>query len=215
MPVLRAVSSSSDTRSPRATRKRAIESSSSRMPPELNLPTSAACRKRVDIRGITPQRPCFTSGERGLNGSFRGPRRTHNPSAVGSIPHGLPIAIGRPSLIPRSWVNCIACVPCRSSGIRWHPGGPCGGVGGRPFRRDRWLEGAHHGGLSPQGQALRQLPLRDAELRRRSTSARRPPASSSAPSFARDAACRLAPFKSRATSSAMPKCARTVGTKAS
>src|SRR5664280_494125 len=57
MPVLRAVSPSIETRTPRATRKRAIDSSSSRMPPDWNLPTSAACRKRVDMRGITPQRP--------------------------------------------------------------------------------------------------------------------------------------------------------------
>ena len=29
------------------------------MPPDWNLPTSATCRKRVDIRGITPQRPSW------------------------------------------------------------------------------------------------------------------------------------------------------------
>ena len=33
------------------------------MPSALNLPTSAACRKRVAMRGITPQRPSATRAE--------------------------------------------------------------------------------------------------------------------------------------------------------
>src|SRR5690349_13099010 len=52
MPVLRAVCASTDTASPRPTRKRAICSSTSRMPSAWNLPTSAACRKRVGIAGL-------------------------------------------------------------------------------------------------------------------------------------------------------------------
>ena len=63
MPVLAAVSSSSVTARPWPIRKAATDSSSSRMPSALNLPTSAACRKRVAIHGITPQRPLRTQAE--------------------------------------------------------------------------------------------------------------------------------------------------------
>ena len=42
---------------------RRSRSSTSRMPAAWYLPTSAACRKRVDIRGITPQRPLGDAGE--------------------------------------------------------------------------------------------------------------------------------------------------------
>ena len=60
MPVLRAVSASIETERPRSTRNRAIAPSSSRMEPELNLPTSAACLKRVDIcAGLHHSDPFF------------------------------------------------------------------------------------------------------------------------------------------------------------
>ena len=65
MPVLAAVSSSIDTASPCAVRKAATASSSLRMP-ALNFPTSAACRKGGDIRGITPQSLISSRGENGV-----------------------------------------------------------------------------------------------------------------------------------------------------
>ena len=43
-----------------------MRSSTSRMPSAWNLPTSAACRKRGAIRGITPQRPLADAGENRL-----------------------------------------------------------------------------------------------------------------------------------------------------
>src|SRR5947208_1401528 len=63
MPVLAAVSSSSVTASPLPTRNAATDSSSARAPSALNLPTRAACRKRVAIRGITPRRPSRTQAK--------------------------------------------------------------------------------------------------------------------------------------------------------
>src|SRR4051794_24781548 len=69
MPVLAAVSSSRVTARPLVTRKSATDSSSSRMPSALNLPTSAACRKRFAIRGITPQRPSPTQAESPRSGA--------------------------------------------------------------------------------------------------------------------------------------------------
>src|SRR6478672_7590404 len=52
MPVFCAVCCSTETSRPAPTRNRAICSSTPRMPSAWNLPTSAACRKRVGIAGL-------------------------------------------------------------------------------------------------------------------------------------------------------------------
>ena len=59
-----AVSRSSDTSQALADQElRDRPRAPSRMPSAWYLPTSAACRKRVDMRGITPQRPLSTQAK--------------------------------------------------------------------------------------------------------------------------------------------------------